>query len=104
MIINDLEINRVRGHHYFSGKPCPNAILLAGWWSEFLDLVAYEKFAMENFEDLTFIWNTSEELFDAAGTGKISKEATAGTELEYAVKVTKGETVVFEKSYKTVLA
>lgn len=102
MIENNLEINRVRGHHYFSGKPCPNAILLAGWWSEFLDLVAYEKFAMENFEDLTFAWTTSEEMLTP--TGKINKKATAGTELEYAVKVTKGESVVFEKSYKTVLA
>lgn len=102
LIENNLDINRVRGHHYFSGKPCPNAIMLANWWSEFLDLVAYEKFAMENFADLEFAWTSNSEMLEA--NGKINKKAAVGTELSYSVKVTKGTQAVFEKSYKTVLA
>ena len=102
MIKYDLEINRVRGHHYFSGKPCPNAILLADWWSEFLDLVAMEKFAQENFGDYKFTWTADNSLI--TNTGKIVKTAKAGDEVKYSVKITKGSETVFEKSYTTVLA
>ncbi len=102
MIKYDLEINRVRGHHYFSGKPCPNAILLADWWSEFLDLVAMEKYAQENFGDYKFSWTPGNNLI--TNTGKIAKTAKAGDEVKYSVKITKGSETVFEKSYTTVLA
>lgn len=102
MIENDLEINRVRGHHYFSGKPCPNAILLAGWWSEFLDLIVVTKLLLEEFSEYTFEWTSLSD--NLSETGMINKKCSAGDEISYSVKVSKGTSLVFEKTYKTILA
>ena len=99
---NNLGVDRVKGHHYFSGKPCPNGILISGWWSEFLDLVAMEKFASDNLSDYRFTWKAENSLINS--TGKISKTAKAGDEVKYSVKITKNNATVFEKSYVTVLA
>ncbi len=40
---NDLTIDDVKQHHYFSGKNCPQTIRMNDMWNHFLELVKWEK-------------------------------------------------------------
>ena len=100
-IQNNLSVDRVQGHHYFSGKPCPNAILTADYWYTFKNLVALEKFAKEHLSKYNFTWTSNSA--DLSNTGMISSKVTKGTTLNYSVKVTNGSTQVMTKSYSTIV-
>lgn len=39
---NDLTIDDVKQHHYFSGKNCPQTIRMNGMWNHFKELVCFE--------------------------------------------------------------
>ena len=98
----DLSVDRVHGHHYFSGKPCPNAILLAEWWSNFLDLVSLEKFGQEHYSNYTFTWTSNNDLM--SNTGKILNTCKVGNVLDYSLSVKNAANQeVYSKSFKTTL-
>lgn len=98
----DLPVDRVKGHHYFSGKGCPNQIMQANYWEEFLNLVALEKFAQENYVGYTFNWTSLSANLDAQG--KISLSAKAGDELSYKLSVlNRSNQEVLSGTYKTTL-
>ena len=39
---NNLTLDDVKQHHYFSGKNCPQTIRMNGMWNHFMELVAFE--------------------------------------------------------------
>lgn len=39
---NQLTLDDVKQHHYFSGKNCPQTIRMNGMWNHFMELVAFE--------------------------------------------------------------
>ncbi len=39
---NNLDINGVKQHHYFSGKNCPQTMRMNGMWDKFIELVMFE--------------------------------------------------------------
>jgi len=39
---NNLTLDDVKQHHYFSGKNCPQTIRMNGFWDHFIELVAFE--------------------------------------------------------------
>ena len=99
---NDLPVTRVKGHHFFSGKGCPNQMMNANYWEEFKNLVALEKFALEHFSDYTFTWTSLSSSVDS--TGKIAMSAKAGDEIKYSVVVKNGsKAVVKSATYSTIL-
>ncbi len=99
---NNLPVTRVKGHHFFSGKGCPNQIMNANYWEEFKNLVALEKFALEHFSDYTFTWTSLSSSVDS--TGKIAMSAKAGDEIKYSVVVKNGsKAVVKSATYSTIL-
>lgn len=63
-----LEIKDVKRHYDFSGKNCPQVLLEAGRWEEFLRLVEIELHGQKNFSDAEFVWETlSPEIMDDEG-------------------------------------
>ena len=99
---NNLPVTRVQGHHYFSGKGCPNQLMNGNYWEEFKNLVALEIFAMEHFSDYTFDWTSLSSSVDS--TGKIAKTAKAGDVIQYSVVVkNSAKAVVKSATYSTVL-
>lgn len=44
---NNLTLDDVKQHHYFSGKNCPQTMRMNGMWSHFMKLVAFEKAMLE---------------------------------------------------------
>lgn len=86
---NNLDISRVKPHHFFSGKDCPMTMRHAGLWKNFLELVKYE------YEILMLIDNTKIEficdndLID--NTGRLIKLPIADEVIKYSIKVTNEE-------------
>ena len=100
-IQNNLSVDRVKGHHFFSGKPCPNAILTADYWADFLTLVSAEKFAKEHLSELTFIWRPISS--NITKEGYINSSVKKGDVLEYKVQVEKNSVKVYVGSFKTII-
>ena len=85
-----LDITRVRGHHFYSAKDCPQPMLendLEIWW-EFLALVEAEYALLTEYADyeIEFVSNNPE-IVD--NTGRIIKQPAQTTCVTYTVTITK---------------
>ena len=96
---NNLSVDRVKGHHYFSGKPCPNSILTTQLWEDFLTLVSREKFIIEHLSDYSFNWSAVSSNIDNKGFIRLS--VNSGDEVKYKVDVKKGSNTVYTDSFTT---
>ena len=100
-IQNNLSVDRVKGHHYFSGKPCPNSILTTQLWEDFLTLVSREKFVIEKLSEYSFNWSGVSSNIDNKGFIKLS--VSSGNEVKYKVEVKKGNSTVYSDSFTTIV-
>ena len=98
-IQNNLSVDRVKGHHYFSGKPCPNSILTTQLWEDFLTLVSRTKFVKEKLSQYTFTWTSLSNNID--NKGFISLSVKSGDVVKYKVEVKKGNSTVYTESFET---
>lgn len=84
---NNLTIEDVKPHHYFSGKMCPQTIIVNGFWNHFIDLVKFEydvlKFKKEGYQ-IEFICNDSRVL----SNGRIVLDETKEN-IEYEIRIIK---------------
>ena len=90
MLENNLDITRVRGHHFFSGKDCPQPMLenyLEIWW-EFLELVEAEYELLTEYSDYEIKFEShNPDILD--DNGRIVKQPTETTTVSYTVTITK---------------
>ena len=85
-----LDITRVRGHHFYSAKDCPQPMLendLEIWW-EFLALVEAEYDLLTKYADyeIEFVSNNPD-IVD--NTGRVVNQPTDTTCVTYTVTITK---------------
>jgi hypothetical protein len=85
MLAYNLEIKDVKRHYDFSGKNCPQVLIEAERWEEFLDLVEIEYYGQKYFSDVEFIWESLSTKLD--DEGKIISKAGKGDNVSYRVKV-----------------
>lgn len=86
MLQYDLGIESVKRHYDFSGKHCPQVLMEAGRWEEFLELVQIEYYGQKYFSDVEFIWESlSAELMD--NDGKIFSTSGKSGSVRYRVLV-----------------
>lgn len=89
---NDLTIDDIKQHHYFSGKNCPQTIRMNGFWPHFIELVKFEsqirEFIKEGYE-IKLICNDP----DVLPNGRIIKrDLNKEKEIEYTIETNfKGE-------------
>lgn len=85
---NNLTINDVKGHHFFSGKPCPQVILWNDSWDHFIELVKAEYEMRTTYKDykisLSFDNST---LMDA--NGRLNRDNSSDC-ITYTISVKKG--------------
>ena len=92
-----LDITRVRGHHFFSGKDCPQPMLendLCIWW-KFLELVEAEYELLTKFKDATITCVSNDKDF-VDDNGRVINTPDMSRAVSYTVTVTnngKTETV-----------
>ena len=91
----NLGLERIKGHHFFDGKDCPQPLLendLEIWW-EFIELVRYEMALLTTLKDAQFSIEVAEESQDVvATTGRVVQPEFAKV-IEYTVEVTVGDKV-----------
>ncbi len=97
----NLPVSRVEGHHYFSGKGCPNALMTANYWYDFKNYVALELYIKKNLSNYDFNWTTLTDNINEMGM--ISLSVKNDDLIKYSVKVTDKTTsnVIVEKSFET---
>jgi N-acetylmuramoyl-L-alanine amidase CwlA len=96
MKVNNLGIDRVVQHHYFSGKNCPQTIRKAKLWEFFKELVIVE-FEIQKYIDLGFKISLKD--YDTSymnNVGRIIKLPNFEQKISYSVEITdnKGESQI----------
>ena len=92
----NLGLERIKGHHFFDGKDCPQPMLendLEIWW-EFIELVRYEKALLTTLKDAAFKLTVDEDCASFVGeNGRIESQPEFAKVIEYTVEVTVGDKV-----------
>jgi hypothetical protein len=90
---NNLGIERVKGHHFFSGKDCPQPLLENDQeiWKVFIEMVEAEYERRTTFEDYEFSLTTKDTTY-LNKNGYVKKWGNAAQSLEYTVTITNGNT------------
>ena len=87
---NSLDITRVRGHHFYTAKNCPQPMLendLEIWW-EFLGLVEAEHELLTKYADYEISFEShNPEILD--NNGRIVKQPSETTSVSYTITFTK---------------
>jgi len=87
----NLDITRVRGHHFFSGKNCPQPMLENDLeiWYEFLGLVEAEYELLTEYNDYEISFEShNPEIID--NHGRVIKQPSQTTCVTYTVNITRG--------------
>ena len=92
----DLGLERIKGHHFFDGKDCPQPLLendLEIWW-EFIELVRYEMALLTTFKDAQFKLAVDEAYTSFVGeNGRIESQPEFAQVVKYSVEITVGDKV-----------
>ena len=73
LIDNQLGIDRVKPHHFFSGKPCPMTLRSNHLWDYFMEFVDVEYQILKEFSDVKISLINYDESIDEEGLIKIDK-------------------------------
>jgi N-acetylmuramoyl-L-alanine amidase CwlA len=90
MDANDLDITRVRGHHFYTAKDCPQPMLANDQeiWYEFLELVEAEYELLTKYSDYEITFEShNPEILD--NNGRIIKQPSETTCVTYTLTFTK---------------
>ena len=93
----NLDITRVKGHHFFSAKVCPQPMLENDWeiWWEFLDMVEAEYDRLTKCSGYTFTFNTTSSYLN--NKGRVVKQDNLSQLLTYTVTISgNGKTETIE--------
>jgi len=83
----NLGLDRVVQHHYYSGKDCPMTMRHAGMWDYFLEMVYAEYLVRTVLKDYTITFQSSNpELISA--NGRIIKLPSVATRTSYTLRIT----------------
>lgn len=82
---NNLDLSRVKQHHFFSGKDCPETLRHANLWDNFMELVKYEYEILLLSNDIEISFNCESEYVDE--NGRVIKLPNERTVIKYTVTV-----------------
>ena len=85
---NNLTINDVKPHHFFSGKDCPATMLHAEMWDLFIKMVEVEHTILTKYSDYKITFKSNNENF-LGNNGKILKQASISKSVSYTITVEK---------------
>lgn len=82
---NNLDLSKVKQHHFFSGKDCPMTLRHANLWDNFMKMVKYEYEILLLSENIEISFKCDSEYVDE--TGRIVSLPSEKTLIKYFVKV-----------------
>ena len=89
MVRHNLDITKVKGHHFFSAKDCPQPMLendMEIWW-EFIDLVKAEYEKITTCKGYEFTFECGDELVN--DKGRVVEQDLTSQVVTYKVTITK---------------
>ena len=92
----NLGLERIKGHHFFDGKDCPQPLLANDGeiWDEFINLVRYEMALLTTFKDAGFKLTVDEAYTSfVAENGRVEQQPEFAQVIKYTVEVTVGDKV-----------
>ncbi len=103
MDVNNLTIEDVVSHHFFSGKNCPMTIRENGFWKYFLNTMVMTEYKLLQYVKdgyLIYIENNNKDII--GDNGKVIKRPVNDTVVEYNIIVVKDDDIDF-KTFKSVV-
>ena len=101
LLENHLGVDRVKPHHFFSGKPCPMTLRSNHLWDYFMNLVLIEYQILKDFSDVKITLICNDEAVDAEGL--IQKDSFDNKIIKYQIKLEdKTEQCIFDYQVKIV--
>lgn len=94
MLENDLDITRVKGHHFYSAKDCPQPLLendLEIWW-KFIEMVEHEYDMLTKFKDYQFTFELNTETTTVNNNGRVVEQPLYTEVVTYTITVNNGTT------------
>lgn len=88
LVDNNLTIDDVKPHRFFSGKDCPATMLHAEMWDLFIDMVEVEYTIRTVYPDYKISITTSDPSF-IGNNGKVLKQAPLSRTISYTITVEK---------------
>ena len=67
LVDNNLDLSRVKAHHFFSGKNCPCTLRQNGLWTYFTQLIKYEYEILKLLNDVKIEFICNEDYVDKNG-------------------------------------
>jgi len=87
---NDLTLDDVKPHHFFSGKNCPQTMRDNGLWPNFKTLVAFEYDMITKFKDYTVKFESHDPEY-VNNLGRVIKQDQKTKTVSYTISVTLGD-------------
>lgn len=94
MLENDLDITRVKGHHFYSAKDCPQPLLendLEIWW-KFIEMVEHEYDMLTKYKDYQFTFELDTETTAVNNNGRVVEQPLYTEVVTYTVTINNGTT------------
>lgn len=82
---NNLSLDRVKQHHFFSGKDCPETMRHAKLWDNFMELVKFEYEILLLSDDVEIEFISNSNLIDK--TGRVVVLPSSDTIIDYSVVI-----------------
>lgn len=83
---NDIDLDHVKPHHFFSGKNCPQTMRDNGLYDNFLNLVAFEYEILTKYKDAKITISTEDTEF-ISSTGRVIKTPRYTTSVKFTVTI-----------------
>lgn len=93
MLRHNLDITKVKGHHFFSAKNCPQPFLENDLrlWNEFIKLVQAEYAKLVSAHDIEYTFSSNSEYLD--NKGRVLKNDEKSKVVTYTVTLSNGESI-----------
>lgn len=88
MLENNLTINDVKPHHFFSGKDCPATMLHAEKWDMFIKMIETEYKILKDFSDYKITFTSHDPQY-LNSKGKVIKQDALSRSVSYTITVEK---------------
>lgn len=88
LIDNNLTINDVKPHHFFSGKNCPQTMRDNDLWDNFLTLVSFEYRILKDYSDYEISFESLDKTY-VNDKGRVIKQEMKDITVSYNITVTK---------------
>ena len=102
MVNNNLSIDSVVQHHYFSGKDCPETMRHAGLWDYYKTLILAE-YQMLQYKNMGFSFEFKSQSDYINDKGRIIKPVEKETMISYRIKVTDSHGSALDEKFTSYL-